>query len=199
MTSNRMLAPMASLASMAITLGLALASPAAWADTKKELVAKLLQLQQPAIEGLGNTLISNTANGVLQAVGRQMGRVPAEKREALGKELQADVKKFYDDSAPQLRAAAVRLAPSTLGAVYEEKLSEDELKTVIAWLESAASKKFQQIGNELQQNLAQKLITETKAQVEPKLKSLEKTLTTKLEAAIGSPDKPAPAGNNNKK
>lgn len=192
MTSNRLLAP------LAISLGLALASSTAWADTKKELVAKLLQVQQPAIEGLGNQLVGNTANQVLQAVGRQMGRVPAEKRDALGKELQADVKKFYDDAAPQLRAAAVKLAPTTLGPVYEEKLSEEELKTVIAWLESPTSKKFQAIANEVQQSLGQKLVNETKAQIEPKLKALEKTLTSKLEAAAGPADKPA-AGNNNTK
>lgn len=177
MTRNRL------LASLAIALSLATATGAALAESKKELVAKVLLLQQNGIEGLGNTVAGNTANQVLQAAGRALARVPADKREAVGKELQAEVKKFYDDVAPQLRTSAVKLAPSTLGVTYEEKFSEDELKVLITWLESPVNKKFQQVALEMQQSLGQKLVSETKGQVEPRLKELEQALQAKLNAA----------------
>lgn len=179
MTPNRL------LASVAIALSLGFASGITHAQTKKELIAKVLQLQQGGVEMLANTVATNTANQIMGAAVRQFGRVPADKREALAKDMQADVRKFLDELAPQLRQAAVKLAPGSLGAAYEEKLSEDELKTIVAWLESPVSKKFQQIGVEQQQAMTQKIVAETKAQVEPKIKALEKVLMSKIDAAAG--------------
>lgn len=184
MTPNRL------LASVAIALSLGLGAGAAFAQSKKELVAKVLQLQQGGIEMLGNSLAADTANRMLAGAGSQLGRVPADKREALAKDLQAEVRKFLEELAPMLRQASVKLAPASLGAAYEEKFSEDELKTILAWLESPVSKKYQQIGMEQEQALRQKVVAESKAQVEPKLKALEKALVAKIEAAGGG-NKPA--------
>ena len=158
------------------------ASPA-----KKELVQKVLTLQQAGIEGIGSALANQTATQVLQVAGQAMARVPADKREALGAELQAEVRKFFDDVAPILRASAVKNAPATIGTALEEKFSEDELKVLIGWLESPVSRKYQQLSAELQQSLGQKLVAETRPQVEPKLKALEGVLGGKLRAAVGEP------------
>ena len=84
-------------------------------------------------------------------------------------------------------------APSTIGAALEEKFSEDELKVLIGWLESPVSKKYQQVSAELQQTLGQKLVAETRPQVEPKLKALEGVMGSKLRAAIGEPGAAKPA------
>lgn len=157
------------------------ASPA-----KKELVQKVLTLQQPAIEGLGTALATQTANQVLQAAGQALAGVPADKREALGAELQAEARKFFEDIAAILRAGAVKTAPSTIGAALEEKFSDEELKTLVAWLESPVSKKFQQMSSELQQSLGQKLVADTRPQIDPKLKALETVMRNKLQAAGAS-------------
>lgn len=184
MTPNRL------LASVAIALSLGLGTGAALAQSKKELVARVLQLQQGGIEMLGNTVATTTANQIMAAAGRQLGRVPADKREAVAKDMQAEVRKFLEELAPLLRQASVKLAPTTVGAAYEEKFTEDELKTIITWLESPISKKLQQFGAEQQQGLMQRVIAESKGQVEPKIKTLEKTLTAQIEAAGGG-NKPA--------
>lgn len=158
------------------------ASPA-----KKELVQKVLQLQQPGIEGIGNQLANQTATQVMQVTGQALARVPADKREALGAELQAEVRKFYDETSALLRERALKVAPSTVGTSLEEKFSEDELKVLITWLESPVNRKFQQVAGEMQQGLAQKVVADTRAQIEPKLKALEQVLTGKLNAAAGAP------------
>lgn len=147
---------------------------------KKELVKKALQLQQPGIEGVGNMLAMQPAQQMLQAAGQQAGRIPADQREKVGKEIQEEARKFYEDVAPALRAAAVKQAPATLGAALEDKLSEDELKTLVAWLESPVSKKYQQLSGEAQSALVQKVVTETKPTVEPKLKALNESIAKKL-------------------
>jgi hypothetical protein len=155
-------------------------------SAKKDQVQKILQLQQSGIESVGVGLATQTATQVLQVASQAMGRVPADKREAVGAELQAEVRKFYDDVSPVLRASAVKLAPSTIGVVLEEKFSEDELKVLINWLESPVSRKYQQVTAELQQSLGQKLVAETRPQIEPKLKALEQVMGAKLAAAVGA-------------
>ena len=123
---------------IALALALAIGGGNAVAQTKKELVAKLLQVQQPGIDNIGRALAGQPSQRALQAAGQAMERVPVDKREAVGKEIQADVKKFYDEIEPMLRKRAAELAPATLAPVYEEKFSEDELKAIIAWIESPA-------------------------------------------------------------
>lgn len=170
------------------------AAPAApVSPAKKELVARVLQLQQSGIEALGTQIAGQTAGQVLQAVGAAMPRVPADKREAVFNQVQADVRKFHDDIAPMLRTRAARLAPTTLGTALEEKFSEEELKSLVAWLESPTSRKFQQVAGEVQQSFAQKLVADTRPQVEPKLKALEESIAAKLNAAGGGASAPAGA------
>jgi len=169
------------------------AAPAALAQTsgtsspaKKELVQKALQLQSAGLESIGTQLAAQTAQQVMGAVGQALGRVPAEKRELLATELQADVKKFYDEISPTLRTNALKLGPSTFGAAMEDKLNEDELKTLVAWLESPVSRKYQQLTAEVQQALAQKLVADSRPAIDPKLKALEQTISRRLGPAAGA-------------
>lgn len=168
----------------------------AQAQTKKELVAKLLLLQQTGIDNVGRALAGQTSQRVLQAAGQAIPRLAADKREAAAADVQADVKKFYDEIEPLLRKRATELAPATLGPVYEERFTEDELKQVIAWLESPVSKKFQQVDGEIANTLAQKVVADTRATIETRLKALEASLAKRLGApatASGSASGPKKA------
>ena len=154
---------------------------------KKELVAKLLVLQQPGIEKLAAGMVEQPALQMMQAAGRALQQqVPPEKREAVGKGIETDIRKFVDDTVPLVRERAVKLAPSTLGATMEEKFSEDELKQLIAWLESPVNKKYAALGPEMQSSFTQKLVAESRPVVDPRLQALE----AKVRASLGVP----PAG-----
>jgi hypothetical protein len=155
------------------------ASPA-----KKELVQKLLLLQQPAIEGLARNMVEQPAMQMLQSAGRVLQQqVPPEKREAAGKSIEADIRKFVDDSVPVVRERAIKLVPSTIGATLEEKFTEDELKQLVAWLESPVNKKYTQLGPEMQSNFTQKLVAEVRPAIDPRLQALE----AKVRASLGVP------------
>jgi len=148
---------------------------------KKELVAKLLLLQQPAIEQLAQALALRPAEQMLQQAGLALqSQVPADKRESIAKEIQADVKKYADETVPLVREQAVKLAPSTIGAVLEERFTEDELKQLISIMESPVNRKFQQLGGELQKVLMEKLVVETQGAVQPKVKALEQAVGKRL-------------------
>jgi uncharacterized protein len=155
------------------------ASPA-----KKELVQKLLALQQPGIEGAARNIVERPAAQMMQEAGRVLQtQFPADKREAIGKTIEADAKKYVDEAYPPVRERALKLAPTTLGAALEEKFTEDELKQLIAWFESPVNKKFQQASGEMQSNFMQKLVAEARPLVEPKLQALEQ----KVRTALGAP------------
>jgi len=158
---------------------------------KKELVQKLLALQQPGIENAARGLVERPAAQMMQEAGRVLQtQIPAEKREAIGKTIEADAKKYVEEAFPPVRERALKLAPTTLGTTLEEKFSEDELKQLIAWFESPVNKKFQAASAEMQNNFMQKLVAEARPLLEPKLQSLEQ----KVRAALGAPAAAAPAG-----
>ena len=167
-------------AALAMTL---LAAPAAQAQTKKDLAIKVAQLQQPAVEALAREIGRDTLQRVGSAAGQLVGNLPADKREAVGKLMESDVKSFYAEVELRLRESSAKVATPALASYLEEKFSEDELKQLAAWLDSPVSKKYQQLGGDMQAMLARTLVDDTKPQIEPKLKVLEDTLKKRFIAA----------------
>ena len=178
----------------AIALAVALASAAqAHAETKKELVQKLLVLQQPGIEAAGKQLAEQPAAALMQRAGIAMqAGLPADKREAVARDIQSDVKKYADEAVPLLRKRAVELAPGTLGPLYEQHFNDDELKQLVTFLESPVYRKYQQLGGEMQRSLGEKLVADTRPTVEPRLRALEQQITQRLQAAQHGPAASAP-------
>jgi hypothetical protein len=163
---------------------LAMGQTPATSPAKKELVQKLMVLQQPGLEMAARTLVERPAAQLIQEAGRYLQQqVPAERREALGKAVDADVRKYVDESVPLVREKAIKLAPSTLGAAIEEKFTEEELKQLVAWFDSPVNKKFQQVTPEMQNSFMQKLVAESRPVIEPKLLALQQQVRETLTGA----------------
>lgn len=158
--------------------------------SKKELVAKLLQLQQSAIERSAIMMIERPAATMMQQAGVVLQtRIPPDKREAIAKDMQSDVKKYADELVPLVRERAVKLAPSTIGVLMEEKFTEDELKQIITITESPVYRRYQQVGAEFEKALIDKLVAELRSVIDPKVRALDQALVARL----GIPAKPAQA------
>ena len=148
---------------------------------KQELVARILVAQQAAIEQTAQAIVERPAIQMQQQAGLALqARVAPEKREAAAKSIQADLKKYIDDVGPVVRAQAVKLAPSTVGALLEEKFTEEELKQLVAIIESPVNRKFTQMGGDFQKALGEKLVAQTQASVGPKVKALEQSIAGHL-------------------
>jgi hypothetical protein len=189
-------------ATAAFAQGATTALPAS--PAKKELVAKLLQLQQPGIEGMARSMLQQPVSSLMQNAGAALQQLPAEKREATAKAIEAEVRKFVEETTPLLRDRAIKLAPTTVGTLLEERFTEDELRQLLAWLESPVNKKFSQLNGEMQSALGQKLVAETRGTVEARLKTLEQSVVKLLglspaPAAAASAAKPASAAKAAKK
>ena len=169
-------------------------------QAKKDLVSKILVLQQPDVEMLAKNLAQEPAGRMLQEAGRVLqSQVAEDKRDAVARSLEASARKYVDEAIPLVRERAIKLAPSTIGTSLEERFTEEELRGLIAWLESPTFKKYQQVAPEIQRNFMQKLVTDARPVIEPKLKTLEESVRATLMStgSVGSSAPPAataPAG-----
>lgn len=157
---------------------------------KKALVQRILALQQGEIEAFARGVVERPAAQMMREAGLALQRqVAPEKREAAGKAIEAEVRKYVEESYPIARERALKLAPTTIGAVLEAKMTEDELKTLLAWLESPTNKKYQQVASEVRNTFAEKLVGEMPAVLDPKLQALD----ARIRVILGVPPAGAPA------
>lgn len=173
------------------------APAAASSPAKKELVARILKLQQPAIDTMAVSLARQPLGPLLERADAALqARVPADKREAVAKAIQADTRKYLEETVPLVRERATRIAPATVGPLLEERFTEDELKQVLAMLESPVLAKFQATGVDIQRALAEKVVADTRGQVEQKFRGLEETMAKRLGVSTDAAGAgAAPAGN----
>lgn len=190
-----------SLIVAALVLAGATGAQAQSSPAKKELVARILKLQQGGIETMARSLVEQPAVELLgNAANALPNRVAKDKQDAVAKDIQADVRKYLDETVPMVQARAIKLAPTTIGALLEEKFTEEELKQVVAIIESPVYGKFQQMGDDMQKALIDKLVADTRNSVEPKVRALEQTVAKRLgvttpaaAATSGAPRAPAKA------
>ena len=177
------------------TLALALAALASLSSAqgnasaaKKELVQKVMQQQQGGFEALARALTEQPmAQMSAQLRPLLQTRIPAEQREAVGKDIQAEFNKYADEVGPIIRDRMLKSAPAIVGPILEEKLSEDELRQVVQALESPGFRKFVSLEPEMQRQITEKLVADLQGQITPKLKTLEQAIGKRLNL-------PAPAG-----
>jgi len=186
---------LAPVVAVLLAAGTAQAEPTA---AKAELIGKILQLQRPAIEGIATALAQQPAAQMMQGANIALQtRVAPDKREAIGKEIQADLKKYVEEAVPLLRASAVKIAPTTIGTLLDEKFTEEELRQLVSIMESPVNRKFGQMNSELQKSLGEKLVAETRSVIEPKVKALDQSIGKRLgvtppaPGAAATPAKPA--------
>lgn len=174
---------------LAAAVTTAAAQPSA---AKKELVKKLLEQQQSELESISRSMVERPAAQMLQAAAPAMQNVAPERREAVGKQIDAEVRKYVDESYALVRERALRIAPETIGSKLEESLSEEELRQLLAFYGSPLSKKYQQLLPESRDNFIRRLLTDSQPVVDPKLKALEAQIRAALAPPAGAASGAAP-------
>ncbi len=147
---------------------------------KKELIARIVALQQPGVENLARVLVEQPAMLLMQGAGQALQRLPAERREAVGKDIEADVRKYVEDATPIVRDRALKASPAVLSPALDERFTEEELKQIVAVLESPVLKRFQQSLGELQNALRDRTVADSRGVIEPKLKALNDATAKRL-------------------
>lgn len=165
------------------------------APGKKALAAQIVQAQQGGIEQMARQLVEQPAIQLLQRAGMVVqSRVEPDKREAMARELQDEARKYVEETFPIVRDRARALAPDALVPLLEERMSEAELKEVLAVLQSPAWRKYQGLAPDMQRALGEKLVADVKPQLEPRLKALDRSMAGKLGLTETAAPAAAPAG-----
>lgn len=161
-------------------------SPAlASSPAKAELVQRVLKLQQGGIERLAGAMAEEPAMVMIGRASEIISAgVPKDKQEALAKDIRADLQKYLKDTAPTLTRTASALAPLTVGPILEANFSEEELRELVAMLESPTYNKYQKLSGDMQRALQSRLVSDSRSTVELRLRALDKSLGDRLKIAI---------------
>ena len=182
---------------LGLALALALAAGSTLADpspAKKALIDKIVALQQQAMaENMAANIVQQPLPQLMQAGRAALQQVPAEKREATAKSMDAELKKFVEENVPYLKDKITKAVPTTASALLDERFNEDELKQIVVWAESPVSQKFGLASVELQKAVAQKVMAEAGPTLEGRLKTLQANLAKQLglQTPPASASKPA--------
>jgi len=170
------------------------AAPAATSSpAKHELAKRWVAVQDPALDNLARNVVELPARQLLAAAEPVLrGKVPADKRDAVAKQLQDAARKYVDETAPAVRKRAQELGQSDLQASIEEKYTEDELRQIVTFFESPTFKKMQQTQPQIDQALQRKLVTEMQPTIEGKARALQASMTKIL--GVAPPPAAASAG-----
>lgn len=159
------------------------ATPAAAPPAKQELVRQLLQLWH--IDNIGVSMLqAPVSDAVQQARAMLQGRAAPEKRDAAMSEVVGEAKKFMDEATPTVQASAQKLIPSTVAPMLAERFSEDELRQMIAILESPVKRKFEALLPQMQKTLGEGVAADTRAVIDPKLQDLKQRIGLRLRSAV---------------
>ena len=119
------------------------APAAAPSAAKKQLLDRLVALQQPGLESMAVGLTEQPLRQMLGAAQQALGRVPEDKRQAAITQIEGLAKKYSDDMRPIAKDKAAKLGQSALGPMLNERFTEDELRQLLVALEAPAYKKYQ--------------------------------------------------------
>ena len=156
-----------------LTVALASSSMAVMAQDKATLIKQFIDIQRPGIESLARGLVEQSSAPIAQAGSQYLQtQVPEAKREAAAKAADAELKKYFDDAYPIVRDKAVQL---------------------LAWINSPLSKKYQDLNPKMQTALTEKLVADTRATIEPKMRALDENVAKALGAPTEAPAAKAPA------
>lgn len=155
--------------------------------TKKELVARLLESQQAGLDAMVRGLVEQPVAVLLDQAGPILReRVPAERRDAAAKAIDASTRKYFDQALPMLRERAIRIAPVTVGSMLESRLTEDELRQLLAWIESPLHRKYQQLTPVLQAEFTKALVADARPAMDAQLETLERSIGQALGLPVGA-------------
>ncbi|TFV95219.1 DUF2059 domain-containing protein [Oxalobacteraceae bacterium OM1] len=150
---------------------------------KQQLVDRVLQLWH--VDALGEAMLQQpVADAVQQARAVLQGRVVPARQDAALKEISADARKFMDENSPLVRTTTQKLAPSTIGPLLSARFNDEELRQIIAILESPVRQKFEAALPELNKALGEKLAADMQPTINPKLNDLKQRIGLRLRTAI---------------
>jgi hypothetical protein len=168
---------------------LAISTPAsAQNDAKRALAVKLAQLQVKSDGGaIAEQLTASAVQPLLASWSQRLDEtVPPARQKEVRDKLDVELKKFADNTQKSIEAQVAKSGEAAMVPVFMEKLTEDELKTIITYLESPVSAKFLALGPDATNAWAKRVVDATKPAVEGGARNFDAAATRIVGAATGA-------------
>jgi hypothetical protein len=157
--------------------------PAPVSPAKQALVDQVLKLWNP--DNIGQSMLQvPVGDAVQQARAMLQGRAVPEKRDAAMNDIVGEAKQFMAEATPITKSSADKLIPTTIAPLLAERYTEEELKQLIAILESPVKKKFEAMLPEMQKTLGEGVAADTRSVIDPKLQGLKEKIGLRLRTAV---------------
>jgi hypothetical protein len=148
---------------------------------KKELVQRLLNLQQNQLDGITRDVVARPAQQIAAMAEEALQtQVPPAKHAPIVKKIQESLQKYEEGTMPLVRDRAGKIGQTSVGPFLEEKFTEDELRQLVTSLEAPAFKKFQQTQPELLNLYVAAVRKDLATAVQPKIDALERDVRAAL-------------------
>ncbi|MGH8035937.1 MAG: DUF2059 domain-containing protein [Lysobacterales bacterium] len=159
------------LASLACTTALHAQTP----DPKIEWAKKVVDLQQgPELDRLVTQLAGSTTQELIANWGPKLeANVPKAKQQKASEDLNAELKKYADDTTQLIAKRVSKVSADVLVPAYAERFTQEELQQIAAFFESPAIKKYQTNAPELGNVFIQKLVEASRADVVARVKQFD--------------------------
>ena len=136
-------------------------------NSKTDLAAKVVTLQQgPELDRLVIQLAGSTTQQLIANWGPKLEtNVPKARQEKASEELNAELKKYADDTVQLITKQVKKVSADVLVPAYAERFTQEELQQIAAFFESPVIKKYQAAAPELGNTFVQKLVEASRADV----------------------------------
>lgn len=153
--------------------------------TKQQLIQRLLELWH--VEAVGITMLREPVDNALrQARAALQARTTPEKRDEALKDIEGYAKELLEKLMPQVVGKAKELTKTTVVPILSEKMTEEDLRQMIAILESPAKTKFEALIPEMQKALGTKLGEDQGKEIKPQMEALQQRIGKRMREAIDS-------------
>ena len=184
MSMSRSMSALCVAMSMAFA-GSACAQAAAGVPADKQALVNRV-LAKMALDSVGLQMLqAPVAEMVRQSRVVVTSRVPAEKQEAVMKDVNAEASAFFEKEAPALRTSTQAVVQTSVAPLLAQKFSLEELKQLADILESPVLAKFETLVPEMKKTVGDNVAKANGPQIQPKMTELQNRVGLRLRAALG--------------
>ncbi len=178
------------IAACAICYGASSPVYAQTTDAKRPLAVRAVAAQEGA--EMDRMLAQLADSATQQMIGNwdeRVANLPAAKQQGAIAALDAELKKFNDDTLKLITAQAPKARNEVLVGAYAERFSQDELKQLVALLEAPVFKKYQTIAPELGNLYVKAIVDGTRDQVTARSKVFDTAAAKIVGVPASTPNK----------
>ena len=163
---------------------------------RQDYIDQIVAARKDGTEATASEIVLQPVRQIYEVARRALvAFVPEDKREAVNKQIEDELKKYADSAVPAFKTSADNLAPSAVNEALKDKFSDDEVKQLAGMLQSPVLKRYIAATAEINNALFQKVLADTSPQLNPKLKELQASVTKILDSASGGKFSAAVAAN----